>query len=246
MKNVTKIKTLYRWSKVAGTIVSFFIESAMIGQSRGETLKQRALLSQKYARKLLTILNVETRRNFSGELIQSGLVVSNHISYLDILVISAELPALFVTSVEVRNSGWAGKLCELAGCLFVERRSRENRDSEIRQIEIVLQMGIPVVVFPEATSSSGTSVLPFKSTLFECAIRAQVPVHNFLVRYENEEVPYYADMTLVDHLFRLTAVKKIEAELEFLESFPVSEKTQRKALAEASERLIRECYVAGA
>lgn len=243
MKRDTKIKVLLKWSQVVAQIARFFVEASILATSKDGLLKQRALLCQKYSKRVLKILNVELLKNRAAFEITNGLVVCNHLSYLDILILSAEIPALFVTSIEVKNSGWAGKLSELAGCLFVERRSRENRDLEVEQIEIALSAGVPVVVFPEATSSDGQKVLPFKSTLYECAIRARVPIHNFMIRYQNEEVPYYGDMTLLTHLFKLTSVEKVSACLDFLETFPVSETMERRALAQASEALIRKSYV---
>lgn len=100
------------------------------------------------------------------------LVLCNHLSYTDVIAISSVFPSVFVTSVEVRDSAFVGMMSNLGGSVFVERRNREHIEKEIAEITRALKEGLNVVIFPEATSSNGETVLPFKRSLLKAAIDA--------------------------------------------------------------------------
>ena len=245
MRNVTSPNLFARRAQVLGIILRFFWKAILIERRPGYTLRNKALLIQDSSKRMLRALGIEVDTKILKEKNLSGLIVCNHLSYVDILVLSSEVPSLFITSIETMESGWVGKVCQLAGCLFVERRNRNNREEEMRQIEHVLSTGIPVVLFPEATSSDGKQVLPFRPALYECAIRANVPVHNFSLVYDNDRVPYYGDMEIVPHLKELITQGPIQATLSFLGTILPGPSDDRKSLAESSFQMIRESHASG-
>ena len=150
----------------------------------------------------------------------ADLTVSNHLTYLDILVYGAARPFLFVAKSEVRRWPLLGTLASLGGTIFVDRgRSLQVADAT-RQIEQALRSGIPVLLFPEGTSSDGSSVLPFRSPLFDPAIRAGASVTAAAVRYRaadatEDQVTYWGDMVFLPHLFRTLCVRGLAAEIGF-------------------------------
>jgi lyso-ornithine lipid O-acyltransferase len=150
----------------------------------------------------------------------AGLTVSNHLTYLDILVYGAARPFLFVAKSEVRRWPLLGTLASLGGTIFVDRdRSLQVADAT-GQIEQALRAGIPVLLFPEGTSSDGSSVLPFRSPLFDSAIRAGASVTAAAVRYHavdvtEDQVTYWGDMVFLPHLFRTLCVRGLTAEIGF-------------------------------
>jgi len=150
----------------------------------------------------------------------AGLTVSNHLTYLDILVYGAARPFLFAAKLEVRGWPLLGTLASLGGTIFVDRgRSLQVADAT-RQIEQALRAGIPVLLFPEGTSSDGSSVLPFRSPLFDPAIRAGASVTAAAVRYRaadtaEHHVTYWGDMVFLPHLFRTLCVRRLTAEIGF-------------------------------
>jgi lyso-ornithine lipid O-acyltransferase len=158
------------------------------------------------------------RRPQAGDV--AGLTVSNHLTYLDILVFGAARPFLFVAKSEVRRWPLLGTLASLGGTIFVDRgRSLQVADAS-REIEEALRSGIPVLLFPEGTSSDGSSVLPFRSPLFEPAIRAGAAVTAAAVRYHaadasEDQLAYWGDMVFLPHLFRTLCVPGLAAEIEF-------------------------------
>lgn len=231
-------------------IAGFLTESAVAEASysvRNFSFRQknqkRSQRISKYCRYALRILNVQFVETPAKLELNPGLIVSNHLSYVDVLVLAALFPSLFVTSVEVKNQSFVGPICKMAGCLFVERRSRENLSQEVRDIHLAMSTGSSVVIFPEATSTDGSKVLPFKAALYQSAIDAQTPVHHFCIRYLQSEVPYYGDMTFDRHLGSLLALDRIDVQLRYLGTFDEPQKTSRFELAQMSHRLVQHAYL---
>lgn len=98
---------------------------------------------------------------------EKGLLVSNHLSYVDVLVIGAITPAIFVSKNEARHWPVFGALARLAGTIFVRRDKRTDVARLAAEIKNALDAGVLVVLFPEGTSSAGARVLPFKSALLQ-------------------------------------------------------------------------------
>jgi len=195
--------------------------------------KARALWLQVSSRRTLRILNVKIQTR--GPVPARGLVVSNHLSYLDILVLSAITPAVFVSKSEVRRWPVFGWFARLSGTLFVQRIRRSDVARLNQQITQVLDTGVPVVLFPEGTSSDGQQVLPFKSSLLEPVLKQNHPVCASLIRYSltdglaSEDVCYWGDMTLFPHLINLLSKRRVRAFVSFT---PVQESPNcRKELA---------------
>ncbi len=117
-----------------------------------------------------------------GAMPRSGLLVCNHLSYLDIIVLSSIRPCIFVAKRDV--AGWPlfGWLAHAAGTIFVDRQRPLATAFAVNRIHAAIATGLPVVLFPEGTSSDGSTVLPFKSSLLESAV--QLP--RFLIqRFES-------------------------------------------------------------
>ncbi len=159
-----------------------------------------------------------------GLIDRNFLIVSNHMSYMDILVICSRYPACFVTSVEMRDIPFLGHLCKLAGCVFVERRNKKNLGLEVAEITEALSSGLNVVIFPEATSTNGESVIRFKRPLFSASTDSNIPVLPMTVNYNQMDgikvdrtnrdyVCWYGDMTFLDHLLRLCTITETQASL---------------------------------
>ena len=111
-------------------------------------------------------------------------MVCNHMSYLDILFLSAGEPTVFVTSVEMKETPFLGACSELGGSYFVERRNRNQIPQEIRDLAQLMRDGFHVFVFPEATSTNGMGILPFKKSMFKAAVEAEMDVLPICLRYE--------------------------------------------------------------
>lgn len=135
----------------------------------------------------------------------SGLIVSNHLSYLDILAFASATPCIFVAKQDVRAWPIFGALARFGGTIFVHRDRRTSVDTASRQIAAALDAGLPIVLFPEGTSTDGSHVLPFFPSLLEPAIRAAVPITAAAIGYQSPSRPesafcYYGDVQFAQHL----------------------------------------------
>src|SRR5437764_10384856 len=133
------------------------------------TVLARASWLQFATRRFLRIFRATVQT--SGPMPSNGLLVCNHLSYMDILVLSSLTPAVFVAKREVKSWPVFGWFARLAGTLFVDCERRTQVGKVTNQIESVLNEGVLTILFPEGTSSGGETVLPFKSSLLEPATR---------------------------------------------------------------------------
>src|SRR5438270_2878783 len=117
-----------------------------------------------------TIRRVGVAVQVEGEVPRDGLIVANHLSYADILTISSILPCAFIAKKEVRSWPIFGWIAAKSGTLFVDRERKLETARFNESIDEVLRSGLPVVLFPEGTSTDGSTVLPFRPSLFEPAI----------------------------------------------------------------------------
>jgi 1-acyl-sn-glycerol-3-phosphate acyltransferase len=177
-----------------------------------------------------------------GAMPMSGLVVSNHLSYLDVLAFSALGPCVLVAKAEVRRWPVFGALARLAGTIFVDRNRASSAPRSISEIEAVLREKIAVVLFPEGTSSGGSTVIPFRSSLFEAAIQSGQLITPAAIRFEAEggsverDVCYWGDMTFALHLSKLLSLKSISVIVRFGDQ--IWSKLNRKAAAQLARAAV--------
>lgn len=233
-------------------MVSFLIEASLdeftawyTHRHEIDSRRIKSELLSKYARKMLKTLDIRLEIINTPDLIDNGLIVSNHISYVDILVIASIHPSLFITSVEVKNSAGIGWITRLAGCLFVERRSRQFLDQETGNIESALRAGTPIVLFPEGTTTDGSKVLPFRPALFQSAVNSGTTIHQFCIQYSDPSVAYYGNHEFIPHLLHLCRQKKIWARIHYLGESRTRMDADRKDLAHQSYERVLNHHVFG-
>jgi 1-acyl-sn-glycerol-3-phosphate acyltransferase len=179
----------------------------------------RARWLQACCRRTLRVLEVTVATR--GSVPDRGLIASNHLGYLDVVVLSSITPVVFVAKRDVRHWPVFGWFAWLANTLFVDRTRRGDVARLNRELAEVLGHGVPVVLFAEGTSSDGQRVLPFKSALLEPALQSSHPLWAALVRYEvadglvGRDVCYWGDMTLVPHLINLVSKRRVQAIVSF-------------------------------
>jgi len=179
----------------------------------------KALWLQRASRRHLRIFKFETR--IAGPVPSCGLLVCNHLSYLDVPVLASIAPAVFVAKRDIKYWPVIGWLARLAGTLFIDRERRMHVGQINEDIETILSQGALMVVFPEGTSTDGQTVLPFKSSLLEPATRQRYPLSVGLIQYElddgnaADEVCYWGDATFFPHLVNLFSKRAIRAFVRF-------------------------------
>lgn len=178
---------------------------------------------------------LETRLTVSGAFPAEGLMVCNHLGYLDVLVIATLAPVVFVAKSDVARWPVIGRLLESAGTILADRNRRCSAAETSSEIRRAIESGLPVVLFPEGTSSDGSGILPFKPTLLQAALDTGSPVTPAAIFYQADggdvahDVCYWGDHTFFPHLVRLAHLRRIMAHLAFGEASELP--ADRKAAA---------------
>jgi 1-acyl-sn-glycerol-3-phosphate acyltransferase len=200
---------------LAACILSYWVQRV-----RGAlTLPQRALWLHGAACRVLKALGI--RCIVRGQPPLRGLVVANHLSYLDIVIISSVMPCFFVSKSEIERWPYFGEAARTGGTIFIDRKSRASTVGVAAQIGERLHLPIPVLLFPEGTSSDGAQVLRFHSSLFEPAIAAGASVTATAVRYDLEagqrerDLCWFDDSAFLPHLWKTLGSAGFSAEVTF-------------------------------
>jgi 1-acyl-sn-glycerol-3-phosphate acyltransferase len=167
-----------------------------------------------------------------------AMIVSNHISYIDILVISSLIPTVFVTSFDVKQQFFLGFLSRLGSSIFVDRRPMRFNPHQIIEIAKVMVHSCSVSIFPEATSSDGTKLLPFKSSLFEAALKISGIIQPAVIRYSDKSVAYYGNHNFFSHFWNLLGIRNTDIVIEFLPVLKATEDMKRHELCKSTYKLI--------
>lgn len=211
-----------------------------------------------YHRMLCALIGVRIRVVGMRSGASPSLILSNHVSWLDICVVSALTPVVFVAKSEV--AGWPvfGWLAKLQRTIFVNRQARRQTGNASREIAGRLLGGDAVVLFAEGTSSDGNRVLPFRSALVGAVHHAlgtttdhtSVTVQPMSLAYTGfggvqigrglrERVAWYGDADLIPHLLRLLASGGIDVTVSWGEATAYDVSADRKAIARDAELSVR-------
>jgi 1-acyl-sn-glycerol-3-phosphate acyltransferase len=166
-----------------------------------------------------------------------GMLVANHISWLDIYVINTLVPAAFVAKDDVRDWPLIGWLCANTDTIFLARGSRAAAQDARERIVAGLRAGTPVAVFPEGTTTGGERLLPFHGALFQGAIDAGAPVVPLALRYlapdglPSRAPAYDGDITLWQSLLAIARADGLTAQLRVLAPLPSADLDRRHLAA---------------
>ncbi len=190
-----------------------------------------ALRIQAYSSRILSAAGIEVvveGREHLSCLDAGGMIVSNHTSFWDVLLIANVHATHFITSVEVKQTPLIGYLAAAGGSFFVDRRNRAKLSDEIPQIARALRQGLTIGLFPEGTTSDGTSILPFKRSLFRSLKTCSVPIVPLAISFqtregqplplhEAERIFYYGEHVLTRQLLRTFLGQGVRAVMRFAE-----------------------------
>lgn len=210
----------------------------------------RARLRQRWSKDLLSILHVDVSLTLgvSGHLgldrlpdhwSGQGMLVSNHISWLDIFVVNSVFTPVFVCKDDVRRWPFIGWLCARNEAVFINRRRTSDARRVSLEIAEKLRQGMLVAVFPEGTTSEGSDVLPFRGALLQAAVDAGCPTLPLALRYldardrATTSPSYCGEATFWDSLCAIAAQPALTAEVRALPPIAVGGRTRRALALEA-------------
>lgn len=241
-------RSLYRLVALLWTAFEAAVQFVFMKLLARVTLTERADWLHLACARALRRLNITVEH--SGEIPKDGLIVANHLSYLDILALGALAPFVFIAKKEVRSWAIFGWMAKTAGTLFVDRERKLDTGKVNESVGEALAAGMRVVLFPEGTSTDGNSVLPFRPPLFEPALAARATITPVYISYAvssgsvSNDVCYWGEMTFVPHALKLFSIKSVTARITF---GPTLRKLQdRKQAAEATRtEVLRMAGLAG-
>ncbi len=216
---------------VALCLVDFVVFIWLAGRARSAHARSQWL--QRWSRRHLRNLNADIKRH--GTPPTQGLLVSNHLSYLDILVLAEAQPMVFLSKAEVRNWPLIGWLTRCAGTLFIQREQRSDVARVNEQLTTVVEQGIVLAIFPEGTSTDGNTLLPFRSPLLAPATEKKWPITPTWIGYSladgsvEDEVCYWRDMTFGPHALNLLSKRSLKVQVAYAPS--IEPDSDRKQLA---------------
>ncbi len=208
--------------------------------------EDRARWNQRFCGRILRWLGIPVA--VEGSFPDVGTVVLNHETYLDITVLASLRPCVFVSKAEVGRWPVVGWMTKMAGTVFVERGKGGSAAAASVGMLAAARSGVPVVFFPEGTTSDGRGLLPFRGGLIAEARTAALPVTVGVIRYTvqgprgatvEEDVAYWGDRGLLEHVGRFLTLEGVQVRVRFAEVSVHFLKTERKAAAaEAREAML--------
>ena len=221
------LRRVYRLALIIGLIVvglalSFWLQlllwTSPNDQVRMPVNQLRMNLKQWWLELLCRTMGLKIHRK-GGPWTGPVFMISNHISWLDIPILGANVPFHFLAKSEIRNWPIIGWLAHVTGTLFIRRRSGDST-KVTQQLTRHLSQGNSILVFPEGTTSNGQQVLPFHKRLFQSAIDSDVAIQPITLGYceagrPHPEAPFINDDELVPHIWNLLGKKEIHVHLQY-------------------------------
>jgi len=178
---------------------------------------------------------------------ERGAVISNHLSYLDIVVFATLHPCVFVSKEEVRRWPVVGWMTTMSGTVYVARGHGGSAMKARKEMQAVVDAGLPVVFFPEGTTSNGSQLLKFHSGLLSQVIAGSAPVTAAYLSYSFAEdngsdvgvvddVSYWGDRNMLAHIFKFLGLCGVRVKVRFVEeriAFSSDGLHRKKAAVEA-------------
>lgn len=203
---------------------------------------QRRIL-QRWSRELLDILAIRLLIDSDDPLhaVDNGLIVTNHISWLDVFVLNAVVPMRFVAKSEVRAWPVIGWLCARAQTLFIERGKARSAARVNTQMVELLQRGECLAVFPEGTTTDGARVAHFHSSLLQPAVDAGVPVQPIALRYQDAcgqrsaAAAYIDDLSFGESMWLILSARHLQVRLVASAPLPAAD---RRSLTQGAHQAI--------
>jgi lyso-ornithine lipid O-acyltransferase len=234
-------------------VVAMFLYAGVeLAITRPHTRPERAAWLSRFCARVLRALDVTYTLN--GPVPQSGAVVSNHLSSLDILLHSAMRPCVFVSKIELRSAPLLGWMSMMSGTVYVARGAGGSASKAAEGMAKGFRDGLPVVFFPEGTTGVGDELaMPFRSGLIAQTIEAEAPMIPVFISYTisardtaagktlRQDV-HWGPQSLPAHVWRLVSLHGIHATVQFADQpiiFSEAAIADRKiAAAEAREAVI--------
>jgi 1-acyl-sn-glycerol-3-phosphate acyltransferase len=215
-------RKLYRAAKVVALFTFAAIELAI---TRPQTRADRAAWLGRFCARVLRSMKIQF--TVIGDIPMSGAVISNHLTYIDILLHSSIRPCVFVSKIELRKTPLLGWMSMMSGTVYVARGKGGSAAKAAEGMAKGFRDGLPVVFFPEGTTGVGdVPAMSFRSGLIAQTIEAGAPMVPAFISYQlsprdlaagktTRNDVHWGDQTLVDHIWNFVGLHGLHATIRF-------------------------------
>lgn len=175
-----------------------------------------------------------------------AIFVSNHISWLDIIVIGQYFPAYFVAKSDISSWPVIGYLARQGGTIFIHRGNKQHIKTTAERMVWLLKQNSNIIAFPEGTTTKGDEVLHFHSSLFQPALLTKSAIQPVALQYQGkakEHAPFVGNDAFVPHLIKMLTMDKIEVHLSFLPVINSSSKSRHAVSLETRNKIWKKISV---
>ncbi len=239
--------------RIVGAVIRLLLVGIMLAccllhialfYARANVAARQKMVSD-WANRLLYLLDTKVDFQSADDQVHlsSGLMVCNHISFIDIFVINSVLPSPFVAKSNIASWPFIGWLVARTGTEFIQRGSKTAAHQTQQRITARLAAGERFAIFPEGTTSSGAQVLPFHAALFQSAVDSAASLHCLSLSYHDatgarSEAPaFLGEMSLLRCMFNIAAAGGLTARLNVLPSEIHPEQNRRQLAHRAQHRI---------
>lgn len=220
------------------TAVAFPLADLIFTKNQAKKVRDRSKIL--WLECVTKVINLHIHQQ--GELPErTSLVVSNHISWLDIIVIGRCFPPYFVAKRDILDWPIIGFLARQAGTIFIRRGDKQNILATAERMVWLLKQNSHIIAFPEGTTTTGDEVLGFHASLFQPAMLTKSLVQPVAIEYLGETkafAPFVGDDEFVPHLIRILSLDKVEVKLSFLPAINTSGKSRVTVCNESRQAII--------
>lgn len=238
------------WVVFFGLVVIVHLWISVLGLPNRWKIISR--LNRNYTLLLRLILNIKVSvTGDEGQLERGGyVIIANHVSYVDGIILGSIFPIIFVSKREVKSWPIIGQWNVLCGTIFINRQRKIQVASLIRQMTRKLKQEANLLLFPEGTSTNGEGILPFQTVPLAAPLRNRSMIVPVTVTYKTiddqpvttanrDSVYWYGDMEFVTHFWNLLALREIEVLVTIqpkIECFRYSDNSVGR------KKLAKDCY----
>lgn len=178
-----------------------------------------------FCKMLLKVLGYKITTTGDFKIKDGTVVISNHLGYIDMLILWSVVQGTFISTVEVQQMPLFGNMAALAGSIFIERRSIKNLPTEVRKVQDQVENGINMVFFPEGMCTDGTELLPFKKPFFKPATRNSKDILTLVMNVHTVsgkpitkknvyKVLWFRQKKIIFHIWNFLSLKSVEANID--------------------------------
>jgi 1-acyl-sn-glycerol-3-phosphate acyltransferase len=238
------IRRCYRAFMILAIFLTASVELVL---TRPRTRPERAAWLSRFCARVLGFADLSY--TVVGEVPMSGAVISNHLSYTDILLHAAIRPCVFVSKAELRKTPLLGWMSMMSGTIYVARGAGGSAAKAAEGMAKGFRDGIPVVFFPEGTTGIGDVItMPFRTGLIAQTVEAREPMRAAFIRYEVSprdraagltvrDTVCWGKQTLLEHIWGFVGLHNLHATIYFaadpIDFTPAAVLDRKRAAVEA-------------